>query len=101
MFSRCKRRPWWPIRFSASLALWTIVRPALSHHDPADRRSASRTKFSRASVDLMLLLKTAALAVGIHIVGNRRAFHPDRSAENVDHCAMQPPGALFAQAGRD
>ena len=66
------------------------MRPALSHHDPADRRSANRAGLARASVDLVLLLKTAALAVGIHVVGNRRAFQPDRVGQNVDHGAMQP-----------
>ncbi len=29
------------------LALWTVVRSALSHHDPADRRSASRGRARR------------------------------------------------------
>jgi hypothetical protein len=49
----------------------------------------------------MLLLKTAALAVGIDVIGDRRALEPNRGGENVDHCAMQPPGALVAQAGGD
>ena len=56
-----KPRCWWRIRSSASLALRTIVRPALAHHDPADRRPADRARLAGASVDLVLLLKTAAL----------------------------------------
>jgi hypothetical protein len=46
------------------------MRPALSHHDPADRGSANRTRVSGVSIDLVLLLKAAALAVGIDVIGN-------------------------------
>jgi hypothetical protein len=36
----------------------------------------------------MLLLKTAALAIGIQVVGNRRAFQPNRGGEDIDHGAV-------------
>jgi len=49
----------------------------------------------------VLLLKTAALAVGVNVVGNRRAFQPNRGGENIDHRSVQANGALLAQASRD
>ena len=76
------------------------MRPALSHHDPADRRSANRARVSRASIDLVLLLKTAALAISIHVVGNRRALQPDCGGENIDHRGMQASDALLVAQER-
>jgi len=47
----------------------------------------------------VLLLKAAALPVGIDVIGNRGAFEANRSGENIQHRAVQPAGARFAQAG--
>ncbi len=96
--ARCSRDEaggrWWRIKSSIPLALRTVVRPTLAHHDPADRRSAGRARLAGASVNLVLLLEAAFLAVGVDVIGNRRAFEPNRGVENVHHGLMQTSGAL-------
>jgi hypothetical protein len=49
----------------------------------------------------MLLLEAAALALGVHIIGDRRAFQPDRGGENVHHGGVQTRSAFLAHAGGD
>jgi hypothetical protein len=85
----------------ASLAFRTVVRPALSHHDPADFRPASSTRLAGAPVNLMLQLEAPLFTVGIDVVRDRRAFQTNCRGEDVDHSAVQARGALLAQAGGD
>ena len=47
------------------------MRPALSHHDPADRRPAGRAKLARTPVDLVLQLEASLFAIGIDVVIGR------------------------------
>jgi hypothetical protein len=50
---------------------------------------AANAGFSFALVDAMADLKSSAVAVGIHVVRNRRAFQPDRSRQDFTNRAME------------
>ena len=75
------------------------MRSTLAHHDPADLRPASSTRFAGASIHLVLQLKGPFLAVRIDIVGNGRAFEANGGGQNVEHRAVQTSGAILAQTG--
>ena len=44
------------------------MRPPLPHHDPADSRPADKARLAGMSVNLVLQLEAALLAVGINVV---------------------------------
>jgi hypothetical protein len=64
------------------------VGSALRDHDFPDRRSALDARLALASVGAVQKLESAALALGVHIIRDRRAPVLDRSRQNILDGAM-------------
>ena len=50
---------------------------------PPNRRLAAQAGKASALIDAMLQLKESALAVGVHVIADRRAAQPDGVRENL------------------
>src|SRR5579872_1986955 len=73
----------------------------LPDQDAADRRSAHRTGLSFSAVNAVALLKAAAAAAGIHIVGNRGATPLDGLDQHFLNRPIQAAGTLAREPGGD
>jgi hypothetical protein len=72
----------------------------LPEHDFSNRASACQTRLAFPSVDLMHLLKPAAVPVGVHIIGNRRAALCDSRAKHLADGFKQPLRPRWRQPAR-
>jgi len=75
------------------------VRPALGDENLPHRAAAVNARFAFAPIDAMFHLEPAALALRVHVVGNRRPAQFDGMRQNPADGRVQPFGAHAAQAG--
>jgi hypothetical protein len=69
------------------------MRASLSQDNAPYRRLATRAGLPFAAVDVVHLLKVAALSGRVDIIGNRRAAISNRKLKNLDYVAVQLFGA--------
>ncbi len=65
------------------------MRTALRHDDPLDPPAAADARLTFPSIGLMQSLESAALAVGIHIIRNRRTPMLDSDSQDFHDRSMQ------------
>ena len=69
---------------------------AARDHDSLDRRLANQARFAFAAVDPVLQLKEPFFAIGIHVVGNRRAAQRDGFLQHFLNRQIEP-AQIFAE----
>src|ERR1039458_1635338 len=75
---------------SLVLALRAVMGSAASDDNPANRCLAAAAGLAGAQVDAVLKLKKATLAIGVNIIGNRRAAESNGVGEDLAQCNPQP-----------
>src|ERR1700690_3141673 len=75
----------------STLAFGAIVGSAPGYHDPANRRFAAAAWLASAQVDAVLKLKKPALAIGVDVIGDRRAAQPNSMRQDL---AQRGPQAV-------
>jgi len=76
------------------------MRAALAHDDLFDRRAATDARLSRTLINAMSVLKTPAVAIGIHVIRDRRSPAFDRLRQYLLHGVINPLHAVGPQRSR-